>query len=63
MAPAEPAVDEDRIVLVGASTGSHPALLHAAADPRIRAVVGIAPVIDPRAFRFPAEMAENSPRC
>jgi uncharacterized protein len=53
----QPCVDGDRIALIGASTGSHPALICAADDPRIAAIVGVSPVIDPTAFRFPAEMA------
>jgi dienelactone hydrolase len=35
-----PAVDPERIVLIGISTGSDPALLHAATDFGIRAMVG-----------------------
>lgn len=54
-----PSVDKDRIALIGASTGSHPALVYGAAEPRIRAIVGVSPLIDPRAFRFPEEMAEE----
>lgn len=53
----QPEVDTDRIVLIGASTGSHPALVHGAADPRIRAIVGISPVVEPSAFQFPIAMA------
>ena len=30
---------------------------HGAADPRIRAIVGISPVIEPSAFHFPVAMA------
>jgi pimeloyl-ACP methyl ester carboxylesterase len=44
---------------VGGSTGMYPALLHAAADPGIRAVVGISPLIEPRAFQFPTAVADN----
>jgi len=55
----QPSVDKDRIVLLGASTGSYPAILHAAADPRIRAIVGISPLIEPQTFQFPAKMAEE----
>jgi pimeloyl-ACP methyl ester carboxylesterase len=54
---AQPCVDAERVALVGASTGSHPALVCGAADARIRAVVGLSPVIDPTAFRFPPDMA------
>lgn len=53
----QPEVDVERIVLIGASTGSHPALVHGAGDPRIRAIVGISPVIVPHAFEFPVTMA------
>jgi alpha/beta superfamily hydrolase len=53
----QPEVDPERIVVIGASTGSHPALVCGAADPRIRAIVGISPVIEPGAFQFPPEMA------
>jgi alpha/beta superfamily hydrolase len=53
-----PAVDPGRIVLIGTSTGSHPALLHAATDFSIRAMVGVSPVIEPSAFGFPPAMAD-----
>jgi alpha/beta superfamily hydrolase len=56
---SQPAVDTERLVLIGASTGSHPALAHGAADLRVRAIVGLSPLIDPRAFRFPSDMAEE----
>ena len=52
-------VDKGRIALIGASTGSHPALICGGADPRIRAIVGVSPLIEPRAFRFPGEMADD----
>jgi alpha/beta superfamily hydrolase len=52
-------VDKSRIVLIGASTGSYPALLHGASDPEIRAIIGISPVIEPQAFQFPAKMADE----
>ncbi len=55
----QPSVDKDRIALIGGSTGSYPALLCAAADPRIRAIVGISPLIEPRAFQFPKDMADE----
>jgi len=50
-------VDKDRIALIGASTGSYPALICGGADPRIRVIVGVSPLIEPRAFHFPGEMA------
>jgi ketosteroid isomerase-like protein/pimeloyl-ACP methyl ester carboxylesterase len=53
----QPSVDEDRLVLIGASTGSHPALVCGAADARVRAIAGVSPLIEPRAFQFPEEMA------
>jgi uncharacterized protein len=55
----QPSVDKDRIALIGASTGSYPALICGAADARIRAIVGISPLIEPRVFRFPEEMARE----
>jgi alpha/beta superfamily hydrolase len=55
----QPSVDNERLALVGGSTGMYPALLHASADPGIRAVVGISPLIEPRAFQFPTAMADN----
>jgi uncharacterized protein len=56
-------VDPKRIVLIGASTGSHPAFVCGAADPRIRAVVGISPVIEPRAFSFRPKWPPSLPPC
>jgi ketosteroid isomerase-like protein/pimeloyl-ACP methyl ester carboxylesterase len=53
----QPSVDKDRIALIGASTGSYPALVCGAADQRIRAIVGVGPLIEPRAFQFSEEMA------
>jgi uncharacterized protein len=53
-----PAVDPGRLVLIGTSTGSHPALLHAATDLGVRAMLGVSPVIEPQAFRFPPAMAD-----
>jgi uncharacterized protein len=55
----QPTVDQDRLVLIGASTGSHPALVYGASDPRIRAIVGVSPLIKPQAFKFPKEMADE----
>jgi dipeptidyl aminopeptidase/acylaminoacyl peptidase len=55
----QPAVDPDRIVLIGGSTGGYTALLYATFDPRARAVVALCPFIDPREFDFPPEMAEE----
>jgi pimeloyl-ACP methyl ester carboxylesterase len=50
-------VDRDRIALIGGSTGSYPAFLHGAVDARVRAIVGISPVVEPGAFQFPSDMA------
>jgi ketosteroid isomerase-like protein/pimeloyl-ACP methyl ester carboxylesterase len=55
----QPQVDKDRVVLIGASTGTHPALICGSTDPRIRAIVGVSPLIEPRAFQFPEEMAQE----
>ena len=55
---SQPSVDKEKIVLIAGSTGSHPALCHAAIDHRIRAIVGISPLIDPRAFHFSIAMAD-----
>ena len=55
----QPPVDKDRIALIGGSTGSYPALVYGAADRRIRAIVGVSPLIEPRAFQFPEEMADE----
>jgi pimeloyl-ACP methyl ester carboxylesterase len=52
-------VDRERIALIAASTGSYPAFLHGAADKRVRAIVGISPVVEPRAFEFPVAMARE----
>jgi uncharacterized protein len=50
-------VDPDRIALIGASTGSHPALLYGATHPSIQAIVGVSPVMAPSAFEFPEGLA------
>jgi uncharacterized protein len=55
----QPSVDRDRIALIGCSTGAHPALVYGAGDPRIRAIVGVSPLIEPRAFQFPEDMADE----
>ena len=56
---AQAAVDPQRLALIGASLGGHTALLYAAGDPRVRAVAAVCPVVDPAAFAFPREMAEE----
>ena len=58
----QPSVDPERIVLIGGSTGSYPAIVCGAGDPRIRAIVGISPLIEPRAFELPEDMAEEFAR-
>jgi fermentation-respiration switch protein FrsA (DUF1100 family) len=55
----KPSVDANRLVLIGGSAGGHTVLLSAATDPRIRAVVGIAPLIDPRTFDLGPSMANE----
>ncbi len=55
----QPSVDTDRIALIGGSTGSYPAFFCGAADSRIRAMVGSSPLIEPTAFEFPKEMADE----
>lgn len=55
----QPSVDKNRIALVGCSTGSHPAFLCGVADSRVRAIVGVSPLIEPQAFQFPEDMAEE----
>jgi alpha/beta superfamily hydrolase len=52
-------VDKDKIVLIAGSTGSHPALVQGAIDSRIKAIIGVSPVIEPSAFMFPQQMADN----
>jgi pimeloyl-ACP methyl ester carboxylesterase len=55
----QPSVDSDRIALIGCSTGSHPALVCGAGDRRVRAIAGVSPLIEPRAFQFPEDMADE----
>jgi cephalosporin-C deacetylase-like acetyl esterase len=55
----QPSVDKDRIALIAGSTGSYPAFVCGAADSRVRAIVGISPVIVPQAFAFPQDMADH----
>jgi uncharacterized protein len=56
---AQPPVDRSRIALIGCSTGSYPSLVCGVGDPHIRAFVGVSPLIEPRAFRFPEDMADE----
>jgi fermentation-respiration switch protein FrsA (DUF1100 family) len=55
----QPAVDGDRVALIGGSTGGHAALLCGATDSGVGAIVALCPFIEPRAFHFPAPMAEE----
>jgi pimeloyl-ACP methyl ester carboxylesterase len=55
----QPSVDPDRLALIGGSTGGTTALLYGAHDSRVRALVGLCPFIEPAAFNFPREMAED----
>jgi alpha/beta superfamily hydrolase len=55
----QPCVDKDKIALIAGSTGSYPALIHGAIDNRVKAIVGISPVVEPGAFKFPVDMAGN----
>jgi len=55
----QPSVDRDRIALIGGSMGGHAGLLLGAADPRIRALVGISPLVEPRAWELPKDMADH----
>lgn len=52
-------VDKNRIVLIAGSTGSYPALVCAAKNHHIQAIVGISPLIEPSAFQFTEGMAES----
>lgn len=56
-AVAQPSVDATRVALVGGSMGGYTALLHGATDPRVRAIVGVCPLIDPATFDLSATMA------
>lgn len=55
----QPSVETERIVLIGGSVGGYVVLRHGATDPRIRAIVGIGPLIEPRAFEFRDAMADE----
>jgi len=56
---AQDSVDPERLALIGGSVGGHTALLYGAADTRLRALVALSPVIDPKAFDFSREMADE----
>ena len=55
----QPSVDPQRIALIGGAMGGHAALLYAARDPAIRAVVAMCPLIDPQKFALPETMAHE----
>lgn len=55
----QPSVDPSRVVLIGGSTMGHTALLYGASDPRISAMIGISPVVNPAAFHFSQELAQE----
>jgi len=55
----QPSVDPDRVFLIGASMGGYAALLVGAADPRIRALVSICPLVEPRTWELPRDMADH----
>jgi alpha/beta superfamily hydrolase len=55
----QPCVDTTKIVLIAGSTGSYPALMQGAIDERINAIIGISPVIEPKAFNFPVPLADS----
>lgn len=55
----QPSVDSDRIALIGGSMGGHAALICGAADPRIHAIVAISPLVEPRTWELPKDMAEQ----
>jgi len=55
----QPSVDRDRIALIGGSMGGHAVLLLGAADPRIRALVSISPLVEPRTCELPQDMADH----
>lgn len=56
-AVAQPSVDAARVALVGGSMGGHTVLLHCAGDPRVRATVGLCPIVDPQTFDLTLAMA------
>lgn len=53
----QPSVDATRVALVGGSMGGHTVLRYGPTDPRVRASVGICPLVDPHAFELNAAMA------
>lgn len=56
---AQPSVDTERLALIGGSVGGHTVLLYGATNLRIRAIVGVCPVIDPRTFTLGEAMAHE----
>lgn len=55
----QPAVDPERLALIGASAGGYSALLYGATDSRLCVLVALSPCIEPRAFEFPRDLAEE----
>jgi dipeptidyl aminopeptidase/acylaminoacyl peptidase len=53
----QPSVDQDRIALIGGSMGGYTSFLYGASDPRIRAIVGVTPLVEPRTFELTAAVA------
>jgi hypothetical protein len=55
-----PDVDRQRVALIGASLGGWAALTAAAAEPRVRCVAALAPLLDPAAAPLTPQLAEIS---
>jgi uncharacterized protein len=55
----QPSVDKNRVALIGASMGGHAALLLGADDSRLRALVSISPLVEPRKWELPTDMADH----
>jgi pimeloyl-ACP methyl ester carboxylesterase len=50
-------VDKDRIALIGGSMGGYTAFFYGASDPRIRAIAGVTPLVEPRTCKLPEAVA------
>ncbi len=55
-----PEVDPRRLALIGFSLGGWVALTLAARSPEVAACVAVSPLIDPRRFPLPCDLAEES---
>jgi uncharacterized protein len=55
----QPSVDKDRVALIGGSMGGYTSFLYGASDPRIRAIVGLCPLVEPRTFELSAAVASE----